>query len=138
MEDLNSLRMDAERIPLARSPYLHPDILRRLVSHRQNMLTCDDVDLVKDYICRATDEECLAVLAGIEAYANLSDDYQWLFSHLACTVYHAAGLEIPAPARCLLVDNSGEPISRMRVLETFRREVRKTQRGVVRGTTFLL
>lgn len=132
MEDLHSLRMVAERIPLAQSPYLHPAILHRLVLHRQKMLSCDDVGLIKDYISRATYEESLVVLTEIQATAPLSEDYHVVFCHLVCTVYHAAGLEIPVAAR-LAVGNSGEPTSQMRVLmDNFRRDIRKAQRGTQR------
>jgi len=135
MEDLSTLRVIAENIPVAQSAYLHRDILRRMASRRQNILSCYDADLITDYIERATDEECLAVLSEIANKAPLSDDYQAVFCYLARTVCTAAGLEIPTPVR-LTAGGRGELTTQVNsLLENLRRDIRKAQHGTVRGVS---
>lgn len=131
MEDLAWLRMMAERIPVSKSSYMHPDVSRRMIAHRSDMLSCNDIDLVKDYVDQSTDEETFAVLAEISARAQLSADYESIFCHLACKIYPAAGLEIPVQAR-LATDEKGElSPSHKLLLEKLRINIRKAQRGTV-------
>jgi hypothetical protein len=133
MKDLNSLREIAQMIPSAQSCYIHPDILVRMVSHRNNILLSQDPDLVIDYISRSTDEECLAVLAGIEYHAPLTANYQRVFSHLARRVFSAAGLEIPAPVRLTVGDSEELTIQQKVLLEQLRIEIRAAQLGMAGG-----
>jgi len=135
MEDLNTLRVIAEKIPVAQSAYIHQDILRRIVSHRQNILSSNDGDLIKDYIYRSSDDECLVILAEIANHAPLSDDYHAVFCHLARRVFTAAGLEIPALAR-LNAGDRGELTTQLTgLLENLSTNIRKTQRGTLRGAS---
>lgn len=135
MEDLKTLTVIVDAIPVAQSLYLPQDILSRVVSHRQYILACNDVDLVKDYINRSTDEECLAVLADISNHAPLSDDYQRVFCHLTRTVFSAASLEIPTPARPTAGDGGELTVQLDGVLENLRRGIRKAQRCTLRGAS---
>jgi hypothetical protein len=133
MEDLETLKRIAEAIPTATSCHLHPSILSRMASHRQNILLSYDIDLLIDYIDRCTDEECLAVLAEIANHAPLSDNYQALFIHLTRAAFTAVGLEIPTPAR-LNGGDCGELAPQLGgLLDNLRRDIRKTQRAAVRG-----
>lgn len=131
MDDLAQLRMIAERIPVSRSCYIHPDIFRRMVAHRDSILSCCDMELVKNYIDRSTDEESFAVLAEIAARAQLSADYKSIFCYLACKVYPAAGLKIPVMTR-LPTDAKGELSRKHKVLlENLQRDIRNVQRNTV-------
>ena len=135
MEDLETLKRIAETIPTTKSCHLHPSILSRMASHRQYILSSYDVDQINDHIDRATDEECLAVLAEIADHLPLTDDYEAVFCHLTRTVFTWAGLEIPTKAR-LNAGDCGELTPQLSgLLESLRRDIRKAQRATMRGAT---
>jgi hypothetical protein len=136
MDDVSTLRLVAEKIPVAQSPYIHQDILHRMASRRQCILSCYDADLISDYIDRASDEECLAVLSEIANHAPLTDDYQGVFCHLVRTVFTAAGVDFPTPVR-LTAGDRGELTTQLEVcLENLRKNIRKAQRGIMGRASF--
>lgn len=136
MNGISQLRDMAGNIkPLPFNAKLDIGIVNKILSHRDNVLSCSDPEMVQAYIDKATYAECLSVLVEVLVHAPLNDDFSRIFVFLKNRVLGETNNQTD------LYDDGGDdfdnlPVRLQRLLEDFRQAVRSVQLSGFDPTTF--